>query len=304
MLIINDGSTDNSAKVLAWYQKKYDFIEVLNDEWSGLSHVRNKMLDIVDTKYIAFSDSDDILSQDMYKDLYKYCERYDADVAICKTIEKDNFNHYNIVLSVPVNEVLVYDYERMAYEKYNRTKYNIFFVSTVNKIMKTEVAKKVRFTDNNRYEDTGYTPSVYTYINKFVFVPYIMYIWDKRQRQTTGTYSTSYNKLDKNTLYHYLYEGLSYAVYNGNKDNLDYVKYCAIQELLAIYHDDGSLSIKSKDELKNKILDIINKTDIDNNKYIQGNEKVKFGISSITSTFTPPKINLLKDILKELNKKE
>ena len=304
ILVINDGSKDNSAKVLDWYAKKYDFIEVHNDEWGGLSHVRNKMLDIVDTKYIGFSDSDDILSPDMYSELYKYIEKYQADVAICKTIERADFNKYSVVLQVPVNEVLVYDYERMAYEKYNRTKYNIFFVSTVNKIMKTEIAKKVRFTENNHYEDTGYTPSVYTYINKFVFVPYIMYVWDKRQRQTTGTYSTSYEALDRDTIYHYLYEGLSYAVYNGKKDNLDYVKYCSIQELLDIYFNQASLTVKSKDELKERIINIINDTDIENNTYIQGRDNVKFQIESITSKFTPPRINIFKDILEELNKKK
>ncbi len=304
MIIINDESKDNTAKVLEWYDKKYDFIEVINAKWSGPSHVRNRFLDMIDTEYMAFSDADDILSPDMYKDLYRNIVKYDADVAICKTIEKDNFNHYNVVLQIQTMDPIVYDYEQMAHEKINRTKRNIFFVSAVNKIVRTEIAKKVKFIDTNRYEDTGYTPAMYTFANKFVFVPYVMYVWDKRQRQTTGTYSTSYDDVEMKYIYRYFFDGIAYPVYTGKKDNLECVSYTALEELINYYNNTPNLPLESREEFRKKLIKLVNDVDVEHNKYIQNDEKLKFNISCLKNTFTPPKLNVLKDILDVLNKEE
>ena len=59
---------------------------------------------------------------------------------------------------------------------------NIFFVSTTNKIVKTEIATKIRFPKKRYYEDSAYTPTLYSYAKKFVFVGKPLYVWDKRKR--------------------------------------------------------------------------------------------------------------------------
>lgn len=300
MIVINDGSTDNTKDVLAWYANRYDFIEVRNDEWSGLSHVRNRCLDDVTTKYIAFSDSDDILSPNMYKQLYKYCEKTGAEVGVCKTIEKDNFNHHNVVIKVPTTTYRVYTYDEMCECRWKHSKFNMFFVSTVNKIVRTDVAKKVRFTENNHYEDTGYTPAMYTYVGKFVYVPDILYYWDKRLRQTTGSYSTTYNSIDSSLINRYYYEAISYPIFHGKQDNLEYISYSAIRELLAYYHKHTYFTIESKEEFRQNILDVLKRVDVEHNRFIQNTPKVKFDLECFTSTFTPPKVNILQDIMKEI----
>ena len=74
---------------------------------------------------------------------------------------------------------------------------NIYFVAVWNKIVKLEVAKQVKFptdfpNDIVLYEDSAYTPTLYSYIDKFAICRDSYYIWDKRKQKTIGTASTMY----------------------------------------------------------------------------------------------------------------
>ncbi len=61
LIIINDGSNDNTFSVINKYNKKYSKIKIINQKNNGLSEARKNGLDIAQGKYIYFMDSDDIL---------------------------------------------------------------------------------------------------------------------------------------------------------------------------------------------------------------------------------------------------
>ncbi|MBQ8782456.1 MAG: glycosyltransferase family 2 protein [Clostridia bacterium] len=60
VVVINDGSTDNTAEILKDYAV-YDFVEIINQENQGLSGSRNSGLKNIDAKYIMFIDADDVI---------------------------------------------------------------------------------------------------------------------------------------------------------------------------------------------------------------------------------------------------
>ncbi|WP_411895056.1 glycosyltransferase [Winogradskyella sp. A2] len=79
IILVNDGSTDNSLIICNEYAKKDQRIQVLNISNSGSSVARNKGLDMVKGKYLSFVDADDYLYLDMYKILMQYMHDNDLD---------------------------------------------------------------------------------------------------------------------------------------------------------------------------------------------------------------------------------
>jgi len=79
-LIIDDGSTDNSVSIIQGYNDKRIKL-ILNEKNMGLPYTRNKALELINTKYMALMDSDDICDPDRLKLQYLFLERNkDIDV--------------------------------------------------------------------------------------------------------------------------------------------------------------------------------------------------------------------------------
>ena len=76
IILVNDGSTDNSGQIAKKYANKYkDKIIYLEKENGGLSDARNYGLEYVKGDYISFVDSDDYISKNLYSELVKYMEK-------------------------------------------------------------------------------------------------------------------------------------------------------------------------------------------------------------------------------------
>lgn len=100
VVIVNDGSTDNSYKIINEYEEKYNNLKVINTPNKGLSAARNTGLDNSSGKYIVFVDSDDYISEDYLKDLYNCIVKDDSDIAICsfERVTEENNLRENINL--------------------------------------------------------------------------------------------------------------------------------------------------------------------------------------------------------------
>ena len=71
IILIDDGSTDNSGKICDLYAKKDNRIVVIHKENAGVSSARNVGLKIAKGLYIGFVDPDDYIAEDMYEILYQ-----------------------------------------------------------------------------------------------------------------------------------------------------------------------------------------------------------------------------------------
>ena len=83
VLLINDGSTDDSAKILEKYVLIDSRIKVFHKENSGAAQARNFGIEKARGKYIGFVDSDDYIEKDMYELLYNLITKYKTDISIC-----------------------------------------------------------------------------------------------------------------------------------------------------------------------------------------------------------------------------
>lgn len=91
IIVVNDGSLDNSQKIIDDYQEKYsDKFIVITQENCGQSAARNKALQYVNGKYIAYIDADDYIDYDYLETLYNEAEDNDSELVICSYDEVTN----------------------------------------------------------------------------------------------------------------------------------------------------------------------------------------------------------------------
>lgn len=82
IILVDDGSTDDSLQKCHLYASKDARIRVIHKENGGQSSARNAGLDVCRGDYISFVDSDDWIELDMYSMLIDQLEQYDADLAV------------------------------------------------------------------------------------------------------------------------------------------------------------------------------------------------------------------------------
>lgn len=83
VILVNDGSTDNSYQICLEYARRDTRVVIIDKENGGLSSARNAGLNVAKGEYIGFVDSDDYIAPDMYDLLYKNIVSYGADISIC-----------------------------------------------------------------------------------------------------------------------------------------------------------------------------------------------------------------------------
>lgn len=147
ILLVNDGSTDNSAEICEKYAKKDSRIKVIHQKNQGLSAARNTGIEHASGKYIGFIDSDDYIEKDMYETLYQQMVENHADISVCGI-----YNEYVDVIkrSYPKDEFIVATQKeaiKMVLEAKKLT------VSAVNKLYKTEIFSELKYPVGKLCED-------------------------------------------------------------------------------------------------------------------------------------------------------
>lgn len=83
LILIDDGSTDNSGKICDFYSKKDKRVCVIHKKNEGVSIARNVGIQVAKGEYIGFVDSDDWIEKEMYQELYYYAKETGADIVMC-----------------------------------------------------------------------------------------------------------------------------------------------------------------------------------------------------------------------------
>lgn len=102
IILIDDGSPDNSGKICDRYSAKDSRIKVIHQANSGVSSARNTGLDIALGNYIGFCDPDDFVAPDMYQKMVEAMEREKVDLVVCgydyydEQYRKDESRPYHI----------------------------------------------------------------------------------------------------------------------------------------------------------------------------------------------------------------
>ena len=166
IILVNDGSKDNSGNIAKEYEKNNkDRVIYVEKENGGLSDARNYGIKYATGDFIAFLDSDDYIEKNAYEEMYNKAIEENADYVECDFIWEFP-NKIRVDKQYP----------------YKNKKEMLSFVRVVawNKLIKRQL-----ITDNNlefpkglRYEDVEFTYKLIPFINKFAYVdkPFIHYV--------------------------------------------------------------------------------------------------------------------------------
>ena len=91
VLLVNDGSTDNSGAICDEYAAKDSRIKVIHKSNGGVSSARNMGLQKATGKYVAFCDGDDCLRKDYLQTMHQLMAHMGADLAVCgfESVDED-----------------------------------------------------------------------------------------------------------------------------------------------------------------------------------------------------------------------
>lgn len=145
LILVNDGSTDNSGKICDEYAEKDNRIKIIHKKNGGLSDARNVGIENSTGTYLSFIDSDDYVEIDMIECLYKACIKNDCDIAWCNMIRENNDGKQSV--EVISNQECLFSKED-AYK--NILLYN---PSVCTKLFKTSLFDNIQFPTGKLYED-------------------------------------------------------------------------------------------------------------------------------------------------------
>lgn len=267
VILVDDGSFDSSLEICNWYKDTYPSkFRVVHTENFGVSHARNIGLEMADGEYTQFMDNDDFIHPYSYEKSFDAVKKYNKpDMVIFKTIIKESSGKVSTCIDFTKNnqDEYLYSYEDVFNNKGKNT--NMYFCAVWDKIVKTSIAKKVKFPEFSYYEDSAYSPTLFSYCETFYYVPGAVYVWDKRNAGTVGSSTTSYKKVDSIKLHDYFIKASIYSLSNGNKKRMKYLLYDSLKEIIGSYK-----SIKKEDfPLLAKSYEIIMITIIKNFKVLE-----------------------------------
>lgn len=236
LILVNDGSPDNSLEIAKRYADNYGCVTVVDKPNSWCSESRNFWIALATWEYTAFCDADDIPHPYMYERLYNTCKEQWTDIAIWSVLIRNQPWIKEWYLRIWKD--IVYTFDEMMSMK--ETKDNIYFVAVWNKIMKTEIAKMVKSPTEYAgkrfpYEDIAYTWSVYSYIDKFAYCNNAIYTWEKRKRQTEGTVSTWSNWESNDFIWTSWIFAASFPLYHKSWKHLERHDYRHFKRMIDAY---------------------------------------------------------------------
>lgn len=254
IIVVNDGTLDNSQEIIDEYVKKYPkkVVSIIQEN-GGQGAARNTGLLHAKGEYIGYVDSDDYVEENMYEELYKKAKEEDSDIVICG------------------NNVVKENYELFSKEDVDK-EFLLGKMAVWNKIYKKNIIvdNKIQFRSKVWYEDLDFTMKVYFSSKKISYVDKPLYNYLLREGSTMNN-----NNIKRNLELIEAFDSLidyckDKKIYNKAKDEI---------EFLCIYHMyifattrvlNTNNKYKDKIEIINKFKNYINSNfpNFKQNKYL------------------------------------
>jgi glycosyltransferase involved in cell wall biosynthesis len=167
LIIINDGSTDDSASIAKEYKNKYSNIRYIEKENGGQASARNMGMSVASGNYFCFVDSDDYCFGSYLEKLYDACKNSGADISVCRKYKDNN----GIISDYNFGQVFSGIYEDIDY-----------IVSGASfapwaMLIDRRLWHNTGFTEGMTYEDMAVIPVIMHRAAKIIYIDDRMYYY-------------------------------------------------------------------------------------------------------------------------------
>ena len=159
IILINDGSADNSLKIIKKYEKKFpDIIKVYNQKNMGVGKTRNKGIEVSNGDYITFIDADDYIDSDFIETLMNKIS--DNDIIVSGYRQVDEMDKTNFI-------------QRLKEDEWSKFRQVTIWANLYRKTFLVD--NGLKFNDLKIGEDIVFSISSYTKSDKIISTSYIGY---------------------------------------------------------------------------------------------------------------------------------
>lgn len=187
VILVDDGSTDESGIICEEYRQKYSQTLVIHKENGGLSDARNAGIEIAKGEYIYFLDSDDWLSPNAIHTLLDFAIKNN-----CEIVQGGFYYAYN--------DYLLYDNRRIDIDQtpfvLNREEVMVELIKNEyvknfawGKLYKTSIVKKYLFQKGKYFEDSYWQHHIVNEANNYGVIPTPLYYYRQRESSISGLFS-------------------------------------------------------------------------------------------------------------------
>ncbi|MCQ2577004.1 MAG: glycosyltransferase [Treponema sp.] len=163
IIIVDDGSSDNSYAVAQDYASRYENIQAITQKNSGVSVARNRGIELSNGEYIIFVDSDDTIDAKMLSTYVHELEIADYDLVVCgfKNIDIEEKKCFYEVPFCNINSIEIF------WKSFYSLLKNHILRSPCNKLYKTKIIKENCLVFNPSFqiaEDALFNTEYYKYL--------------------------------------------------------------------------------------------------------------------------------------------
>ena len=191
IIVINDGSTDNSGIICQEYAQKDNRIIYIEKENGGQSEARNMGLDLMTGSYVTFVDSDDWVEPNYVEVLHKKLLEYCADIAV------GNYYSYNEQEGIFYFHIFGNSYYEKVYdnvsifENFYESEHmkNFALICVGGKLYKADLFRGLRFEVGKLGEDGYLNQKIYLLAEKTIYLNAGLYAYRQREGSSSRSWT-------------------------------------------------------------------------------------------------------------------
>lgn len=193
IIIINDGSVDDTKTIASIFAEYDNRIKIINQENKMQGAARNRGIEIAKGEYIGFVDSDDWVDLDYFEKLYNAAKKYDSDLALAtnvrvgngKTKKRLNITKEEFITDLQGKMDICHQWKDGC---------------PTNKIYRKDFLKQhnISYPEGVYCEDKIFTAKSVFYANGIATVPNLYYYYFRNPNSTVNSKKGKHNQLKRN----------------------------------------------------------------------------------------------------------